>query len=252
MKNKIFYNLIPVFSVAAAFILWFIAARIANSPLVLPSPKEVFKEFFSSLGSKNLYVALGFTVIRTAECFLISLIFGAFFGYLKYKYPAFERAVYPFSAFLRTVPTMSVILILLVFVNSSAVPVCVAFLIVLPLVSATVKSALSSLDGKIFEMAEVYGVKKSKIITAYALPATFGNSYSSLLSELSLSFKVVISAEVISDAINSMGRIMAQSKYDLETGKLFAYTLICVAASVIFETAVKLIARAVSKKGGRK
>ena len=64
-------------------------------------------------------------------------------------------------------------------------------------------------------------------------------------SGISLNIKLVIAAEVQAQTMSSLGNLMYNAKWMLETEKLFALTIAAVILSVACEWLIRLIGRAV-------
>ena len=126
-KKKIF-----VFSIAFFFLLWKFFSLVIDSPLVLPSPESVAADFFSLAVEKNFLKSLAFTFFRVFCAFFISSFLGILFGFLCTKFSVLKILFEIPLAFIRSVPLVSVILIVLFWLGSDSVPVFAAVLLSFP------------------------------------------------------------------------------------------------------------------------
>ena len=71
--------------------------------------------------------------------------------------------------------------------------------------------------------------------------------FDGVLSVLGLNVKLVIAAEAIAQTRLTLGMLMQSAKINLETGRLFAYTIIAILISCLLEGVLRLIRHCVKK-----
>lgn len=234
-KNKIIDIIFPFISILIAFLVWFITASVVNAEIILPSPIQTFKELFKVLGEKEFYLAVGGTLFRAVISFLISYLLAFIIAVLSAKFNVVKRLTYPLIVIARGIPTMSVILICYLAVSPKISPILIACLVILPLAYNEILSNLTSVDNNVIEACNVYGVSKNKVFKQYVLPLVLEKSFISAITLLAFSVKLTISAEAVIYTTNSLGLLMQVSKTALQTGRLFAYTLIAVLIGALLE-----------------
>ena len=109
--KKIAIQLIPVWTALGILLLWWIASLAIRVDLILPSPSETFVSLASLLTEGEFWTALGHTLIRASLAFTVSFAV-ALLCALGRANAVCRRVSDCFFAFLRSVPTMSVILLL--------------------------------------------------------------------------------------------------------------------------------------------
>ncbi len=241
---------LPIFTLVLMVVFWQILAQVINLEIVLPSPFSALKEFLKCFTLGEFYLSILQTLLRAVICYLSSFILGGLLGYFSYKNSNFKRAVKPIISILRSLPTMSIILILLMWVNENIAPIIIAFIVILPLSYSSSLSGYESLDENVFNMAKVFNVEDKVIYKKYILPSFLDRFYESSVSELLLAFKIVISGEVMSETARGLGVLIKEAKYNLFTGKLFAYTIFAVVIGVLLEVLLKTIIKVI-KRGKR-
>lgn len=241
LKNVIF----PLSAFALILAVWAIAAHAADLPLILPTPKETFVSFWGLLGNAGYWQAVGLTVFRALRSFLYAVLLGAVLAAVAAFSETVEKLLDPIVSVLRSVPTMSIILIALLWLGSKTAPILIAFLITFPLLYQGFLDALKSVDRGILEMADVYRVsKKDKIFRIY-LPAVSEGALSVMKSTISLSLKIIIASEVMAQTRQSIGLYMQRAMVTFETAELIAWTVAAVVFSYLLELIVGLIKKAV-------
>ncbi len=236
--KKYLYTLVGI---AVLITIWETVALILNEPLLFPSPFLAIKEFFSLLSSPALPTALLTTGLRALVGFLIAFLLGCALGILGYRYPCFKHGFAPFITVLRSVPTMSIILVVVIWFSPSVGPAIIGFLIIFPTIYQSFLSALDSVDKNLIEMSKVYRISNKDKLFGLYLPSIRKNVLASARSQISLNVKVVIAGEVLAYTAKSIGMQMYITKIDIATGLLFGWTIYAVLLSFLFESAVVLI-----------
>lgn len=224
----------PLIALAFLIALWAIFAALVKIELIVPSIGVTLKKLFSLLSQKNFYVAVGNTVLRS----VISFALGAFFA-LICSILSLNRTVYlllsPIIKIMRSVPTMSIILLTVVWLKPTTSPILIAFLINFPIMYSGFSSGIRSVDKDLIEMSKVYSVPlKTQIFSLY-VPQILPTALDNMQSSLSLTLKIVISAEVIAQTRNSMGIMMQLARGYLATDELLAWTIVAIVIGYLFE-----------------
>ena len=239
LGKKAALNLVyPFLSVAIVLLVWQIAALKIGVEIVLPAPASAFHRFFSVLSEGAFYRALFSTAWRSLVCFFFCAISSGVLAALSAFCKPFYRILSPVVAVLRAVPTMSIIILCLIALMPDTTPSVVAGIIVFPALFSGFYSAISGVDVRLLEMAQVYGVPKIKRVTHVILPQAAEPVFSQLQSAVGLNLKVLIAAEVMASTANSLGNLMKNSQVQLDTSSLFAYTAAAILLSLVMEFAI--------------
>lgn len=253
MQNKtlrrLLDGLLPVFSLAVVLCVWLIAAKALGREIFLPEPKVAFAQFFKLLGEKSFWSAVSGTVLRSVYAFLLSVLFAFLFSVLAYLWKPFGKLISPIVSILRATPTMSVILMALIWLRSSESPVLIAFLVLFPMEYAGFQAAFGGIDGKLKDLSRNYGVPFGRQVTQFLLPSVLPGVLETSLGAVSLGVKVVISAEVMAQTASSMGNSMQVARIYLDTPLLMGWTISAVIIGFLLE-GVFLALRAVMRRKG--
>lgn len=239
MKKSVKNTVAILLGIAAVVAIWYITAAAIGDETLAPSPNAVIREFFSVLGEKRTYKSIIGTLWRSIISFFIS-----FFAAVLFAVPASfskfsEKAFYPLIALARAVPTMSVILLCLIWLKSSLAPVAVSFIVVFPMLYAAVLNALKNRNKGSAEMLKIYGVKPVKVFFGFTFPDIFERLFPEFVSVFAFNVKLTVSGEAIAYTRQSLGREMYAANASFLTGRLMAFTLIAVLISVVLELVVK-------------
>ena len=115
-------------------IVWEIISRIVGNNLIFPSILSIFRAFTDIIKGKGFLSIVFHTIKRTGISIGISLAMGILFSVFSYRYRFFYILFFPFFSFLKSIPTIAVIILVLIWSNVEAVPVITGIMILLPLI----------------------------------------------------------------------------------------------------------------------
>lgn len=237
-----------IFSVLAIIFMWLVwiaAYYITGNKLIVPAFSDTMQSFFNYLGNGEFWRALFNTFLRTLLAFVISFVLAAactIFAKLSKCAKAFLKTV---IVFIRTLPTLAVILIIIMLTKRNYIlsPVIVTILVLFPMIFSQMLAAADGIDTGLGEMAKVYKVSKKDRLFKIYLPLIAPNILSQTGANISLGLKIMISAEVLANTVKSLGGMMYFNSYAAEVANLAALTLAAVVIGLIIEFSVSLIAR---------
>lgn len=244
-----------VAAVALILLVWVIAYYSVKNDYVIPSISDTFKSFGENLISVVFWRAFFNTFLRTLIAFAVSFALAAATAALSFISKIFRALVRPFIVILRTLPTLAVILILLIWTTPRTAPVIVSALVLYPMMHARFFAALDEVDKDVLEMARAYNVSDRDRLLKIYLPQTLPAVLLQTGADISLGLKVVISAEVLSSTFNSLGGLMQNARLYLEMPRLAALTLAAVVLGLIIDAAFSFAGKFAfgwrKKEGGR-
>ncbi len=249
MKRKIdrILNLILlIISILAIVLFWAIASAVIDSEYILPSVKDTVEKFFALFLSREFYRAFLSTLFRSFISFIISFSLAFVLAVISIKVKHAKSVIFPFISIMRALPTIAIVLLLLFWTNSKVAPIIVTLLVVLPTSYTHIESAFFSLDKTVMEAGRVDGADEKAVFNHIELPQILPATYSSIGSGISLSFKLMVAAEVLSQTAYSIGYLLNTSKIYFEIAQMLAIVLVAIIFGVIIETLFNFL----SKKAG--
>lgn len=231
-------------AVAVMAAVWIIAYYAVKNDYIIPSLGDTFKSMWTEcLCSSSFWTAFCNTVLRTLLAFVFSFAAAAALAVLCTVFKGVKAFVAPFMVFLRTLPTLAVILLLLIWTTPKAAPVAVTVLVLFPMIHARIMAAVEGIDGGIRQMVRVYGVKKTTAVFKIYLPLISPGILPQMGADISLGLKIMVSAEVLAGTAQSLGGMMQISKLYLMMPRLAALTIITVLAGLAADIAFGSLAR---------
>lgn len=219
-------------------IIWEIGARAINNIIVLSGPIKVLNAFVMNLQKAEFYLTCLNSTAMILEGFLIALLLGLILGALSYRFKLIEDFLGPFMSAIKSVPVASFVVILLIWFGSKRLSVFVSFLIVLPNIYVPTIQGLKLRSQELKNLAKIHGMSIKDQVKFIYFPALAPHLYSGLKVSIGLAFKSGVAAEVIGMSKLTLGERIYMSKVYLETDQLFAWTLMVIILSFIFEKVI--------------
>lgn len=241
MKISISQNrLYTVISIVFIIALWkFISIWVDNS-IMIPSPKSTVMEFIKIIRSQNFIIIVLSTLVRVMIGFLISFISALTLGLLSGFFKPVYYLLKPLIVIQKSIPTMAIILLAIIWLKSEKAPILVGILIIFPIIYATVIQGIKSVDIKLIEMAKVYKLSKMTVMKDIYIPSIRSSLISVASATIGLNLKVIIAAEVLSQPSVSIGTSFQIEKANLNTAGVFAWALVSIIIAGGFDLAIKV------------
>lgn len=229
---------LPLFLASLGFILiWQVAAHLVGQPILLPSPVETLVALGKMVPGPKLYGHVGATLLRSLIALVLSFglaLLGAAAAYARRGIRLFLR---PLLLTIRSVPTIAVILLALIWLQSARAPLFVGFLILFPTLYETLLAGFDGIDIRLIEMVRSFGLDRRKRWMALYFPAIGGGIRAAIRTGAGLGLKVIIAAEVLSQPRTGIGAAMHLEKIYLNTAGVFAWALVAVLVAGLMEKA---------------
>ncbi len=215
--------------------IWFILSLIVGEEIFLPSPLGTLSALFSLIPSSLFWTSILFSLTRIVLALVISFFLGTLLAILASFSKYLEIFLSPIVKAVRTIPVASIIILILLWVKSKNLSMVVSSLMVFPIIYSSVLSGMKATSPLLIEAADNYSVGTKKRIRYIYLPSLFPFVETGLHSAVGLGFKSAIAAEVIALPRISIGSSLYEAKIYLTTPLLFAWTIVIVILSTIFE-----------------
>ena len=222
-------------AVAAALVLWQLAAMIINEKVLLVSPAAVLFRLAELIFEREFYSTVAFSFVRIVCGFLIALCSGTLLAILSYRHRIVEIFLWPYMSVIKATPVASFIVLCLIWLTSSSLSVFISFLMALPIIYTNMLAGFKSTDVKMLQMAEIFRFNFRKKLLYIYLPCVKPYFISACSVALGLTWKAGIAAEIIGIPDGSIGEMLYHAKLYLATADLFSWTVTIILISVLFE-----------------
>lgn len=239
MKKYLFQSRWLFISPLLFMVIWEIISKIIGNDLIFPGVLSIFNAFINIIKEKNFLLIIFHTIKRTGISIGISLIIGILCSILSYKYRFFYILFFPFFSFLKSIPTIAVIILVLIWSNVEIVPIITGIMILLPLIYENILGGIDSIDRDLLKMADIYKIPKIDIFKEIYIPGVYYFSSAGISALIALTLKVVIAGEVLSQGSLSIGGEIFMGKIYLETSSVFAWIIIVILINFLLDIFLK-------------
>ncbi len=232
----------PVLSLAFWIGVWAFAAWRIGIPFVLPTPGSVFSDLFSLLGTSELYRSILRSLLSLAVGFVSGVAVGILFAVPSALSKIFNSLVSPIFTVIRATPVASFIILAWVFLDNDVLPAFICFLMTVPIIWSSLSEGIKALDPALFEVTRVYRFGFFKTVRLYLFPMLSPFLSSGLSTSLGLGWKATVATEILVRSPGSIGyRIWDARDWNNNTSNLFAWTLVVIFISILFDGLIVLL-----------
>ena len=219
--------------------LWHLASLAVQNQILLVGPLDALKALAVQLASPASWGALWFSFGLA----------GLLTGSLAFWKPLAGEILEPAIQFMKSVPVASFVILALIWTGAENLSVFISFLVVYPVIHINTLAGLSHADPGLLEMARVFRVPVWRQGLSIYRISLYPYLESALKTSLGMGFKSGIAAEVIGVPGGSIGEGLYMAKIYLSTADLFAWTLMIIAVSSVFEKLFLLLLKTIAGNG---
>lgn len=223
--------------------LWQLASEIVGKELLLPSPLSVLNSLCSLASSAAFWQSIFLSLLRVLCGIIVGITAGIILAALSKISWLLNAIISPLIRIVRATPVASFIILALLWIGKASIPAFISMLMVTPVVWGNIMSALEHTPTELLEMAHCYHVSRFKTILHIYIPSAAPSFISACTTSIGLAWKSGIAAEVLCLPRNAIGTKLYYSRVYLETSSLFAWTLVVIILSFIFELGFKLFTK---------
>lgn len=203
--------------------------------ILIPSPIETLMALASMLESGELQEQLFLSASRMIMGFLIGLTIAGVFGLLAGKYSVIYEAFRPIvSLILGIPPIILVVLVMVWFGTGSLIPVIVVSVLVFPTFFLNIAEGWRNIDQQLLDMAFVYNSRPLHTLKHIILPGLAVPIFTAVSLATGATVRITIMAELLGSD-SGIGFSLALARVNINTAKVFAWTLVSVAIILVIE-----------------
>lgn len=242
-KDRLYTGISIVFLI----ILWKFLSLTIGYEIILPSPETTLTRLICIIKSELFLKAVYNTITRSLVGFFMALLSAIILGILAGIFRPVYYLLGPLVNIIKATPSIAIILLSLIWLGSEYTPILVGFLIIFPILYSNIIAGINNVDSDLIEMANMYEVKKWRIIKEIYFPSILSYLIAGATTALGLNLKVVIAAEVLSQSIVSIGEGLQFEKYSLNTAGVFSWVIVAITISAMFDCSLKTIQKKIEK-----
>lgn len=223
-----------------------------SNPLIFPSLKEIFNNFFNLIAEVDTFKAIGLSLLRTIFALLFSFIFASILGILAGYNKNIANILKPLIATLKCIPVPCFVFILFIYFpfNKLISITTIVFMVIFPIMYEASKTGIENIDKSIVNSLKIEGQYKFNSIFKVSIPLALPYLFLSFLTSFGLAIKVEITAETLmnSNSLEGLGRILYSAYSNNEFSKIYALVLIILIIFIILDTIIFILKRTFLKK----
>ena len=228
-------NRISGVSVLFLLLLWETLSRSIDREIIFPSLLRILGELQRIVTNPQSWLVIGKTMQRTAGTFLLDLLLALMIGVPAGLWRRVEQSIKPLETAFRAVPTMGIVLLALIWLESETTPVFVSSLIVFPILYRAVVDGIHHVDSRLIEFHTVHKVGAAKTLRHLYIPSLLPFLKMGINASLGLCLKVMITAEVLSQPSLAIGTVFQIERAMLNTAAVIAWCIVVIALSALLD-----------------
>ncbi len=246
-KKQLINLIYPLISIIVLVVCWLVLSSAVKNELIVPTIGDTITEMGKIFAQKQFYFSLLKTLLRTLIAVVVSFILAGATASLSFVFKKVGRVASPIISVIRTIPTMAVLLMILLWSTPNVAPIIVAILVLFPMIYAQFITAMNGIDQGVIDTAKIFKLsKKDKLFKIY-VPMIMPHLVSNLGSNFSFGIKLIVSAEVMAYTFNSLGGMMQTASAYLNLPRLAGLTVVAVALGLIIEGVFAILVKKVFK-----
>lgn len=212
---------------------YYLLSHKIDNEMILPRLNLIFN-YFKNLSFRDLLENISYTFIKAITSYLISLVLAFALAIISF-YRKSYRIIRPLMSILKSLPTISIILISLIWLGKEKSIYIIAILVILPILYEMFYFQIKNVNQELLEVCIVYQfnwLKKIKYLYCFQILEGF---MLTLKQTFGLCFKIIVMAEVIGQAKYGIGAKIQNEKINLEIAGVFSWTIILVLLVLVID-----------------
>ena len=224
--------------IASVALLWQLATFGHVSPILLPPPAAVGREFLSLIQTANFWPDLQITLFELTAAFLIAAIAGSAIGYLVSRSSYAVRVFDPLFAGMYSIPAILLFPLYVLFFglgpgSKIAMGATIAFF---PVVLNTI-TGLNQVERAYVAAARSMGASSLQMFRSVMLPASFPVVLAGLRIGLISAFLAILGGETIA-SFSGLGHRIVSLAESMDTARMFANIVFVMLVAWLLNAAV--------------
>ena len=192
------------------------------------------------LGSQTFFKVVFTALYRVISGLLLGVASGITVAFLCHKSDLLNTILSPIISIMKATPVACIIVLLWIRLNYTEIAVFVVVLMVLPIVWQNVYDGFKAVDTSLTEVADVFELSKLRRLTVLVIPSVLSYLLPAVVTSVGLAWKAEVAAEIMTNS--NMGRLIYDFKtVSYDTASIFAWTVVIVTLSIVFEWGTKRI-----------
>jgi NitT/TauT family transport system permease protein len=223
-------------SALALLALWQGAASAVADPALLPSPLATLQAGYAELMRGDLIFHVAVTLARVAVAFALAMLIGSAIGILLGRSAMLDQIFNGWLVIGLNLPALVTMVLCYMWFGLTEVAAILAVTInKVPTMAAIVREGTKALDRSLFEMTEVFDVKRGRVLARVILPQLAPSLMAAARAGLALTWKIVLVVELLGRP-NGVGFQIRTFFNFFDIASILAYSLVFIGVVIAIET----------------
>ena len=227
--------------------LWQLCAVCIGNKFLFASVPDTLSALKDLFISASFLLSVGLSLLRVVAGLSLGICFGIIIAILCHSSSLLSAIILPFITIIKSTPVASFIVVLWVMMSGDALAIFIAILMVMPIICQNLLDGYASIDVHLSEVAKIFGFSRLKTFRVLIFPTLKSYLIPAIITASGLAWKAEIAAEIIAYTKRSIGQGINDAKYDMDTARVFAWTVVVVTLSIILEKCTKYLLRRFAK-----
>ena len=211
MHRTLYRTLCLMLSIAIAFILWLVISRLPATGTVFVSPSLVWEAFVENVRNGILLVHIRDSLIRVVLGFALGFVVSIPVAFLLGWYEGFRVIVEPWIQFLRTIPPIALIpIVIVMFGIGTSAKVAIIFFAVFLTMVITIYQGVRNVDNTLIKAARVFDATDAQLFFSVIVPASVPFILTGVRLGLATALTTLVAAE-LTGAATGLGTMIQQA-----------------------------------------
>ncbi len=228
--------------------VWTLAAFVLNNEFLLPGPFDVAHSMIEQIRRPDFIVILFSTACRSLIGCVVSLIFGALLGIMNGNFPKAKNLFEPVYQIIKTIPNITYILIILIWLGQEKSVSVIVFCILFPVFYGQFLVRTETILKQTHDLFVIYPVSLKDKWLKIQLPMLLPEVFSSFKTGIGMGFKVCVMAEILGQVGAGIGRQMNIGRLNLDLASVFGWTLWMILISVVLQKSIDFVQKLTYRK----
>ncbi|PAT01957.1 hypothetical protein CI105_03615 [Candidatus Izimaplasma bacterium ZiA1] len=239
-KNIYISHSLSTLSVFILILIWQLYSIKINNSIIMPQPFDVLETLWELLISLKTYSIILATFKRLFITIGISTLLGLSLGLISGMHYQLEAFLKPIVVSLRTLPVISIIVIVLILYGNVFSLYIITFLLLFPIIYQAELDGVKHIDPLLISVLKLECNRCSpRGIRMVYLPLSLPFLRTGIIQSAGLGIKILVVAEYISQAKVSIGREIYLGRINLEYNLVFAWSIILIIVVLLVEHLVE-------------
>lgn len=228
--------------------IWQIASVIMKDSLVFVGPVDMLHSLWEQMNGQEFWISIINSALKIMIGFLTAFCSAVVMAGIAFRVKWLKILLDPVVQLTKSVPVASFVVLLLILAGSEQLSVYIVFLMVFPIIYVNMGQGMDCIDIRMLEMSRVFRMSSWKKFLYIYRPAFLPFLISGSKVALGMSWKSGVAVEIIGIPRHSIGERLYMAKIYLNTDSLFAWTLVIILLSLLYE---KVFLKILKWSGGK-